>query len=91
MTTGTNTITPAKYITVSETKYESKNYKVLVGFVKDGELPQYVILNKETNVVEFNHEVLSFAREWVAHFQQRLDDLDAGKKTEDSLPQAAFN
>ena len=64
---------------MTKTRYGSKNYELLIGYVKNGELPQYIVRNLETGVVEFNHEVLSFAREWINHFQGRLDALDAGK------------
>jgi hypothetical protein len=79
--TGTETIapTPAEPVITAETKYGSKNYKLLIGFVKNAELPQYLVKNIETGVIEFNHEVLSFAREWINHFQARLDALDQGK------------
>jgi len=90
MTTGTETVTPASVNILRKTRYGTKNYSISVGFVKDGEMPQYVVLNNETGVVEFSHEVLSFAREWVNHFQQRLEDLDAGKQvSEDAVPPPA--
>jgi len=63
MTTGTETVTPASVNILRKTRYGTKNYSISVGFVKDGEMPQYVVLNNETGVVEFSHEVLSFARE----------------------------
>ncbi|MDE2097337.1 MAG: hypothetical protein KGL39_08850 [Patescibacteria group bacterium] len=82
--TGIKAISPT---ITAETKYGSRSYELLIGFVKDGELPQYLVRNKETGVVEFNHEVLSFAREWITHFQGRLDALDAGKNPDEANEQ----
>lgn len=82
-TTGTST-TPATFTATGKTKYATKSYEVLIGYVKNGELPQYVVRNIETDVIEFNHEVLSFVREWIAHFQARLDALDEGKNPDDN-------
>jgi hypothetical protein len=65
-----------------KTKYETKDFIIRTGYVKEGEIPQYLVQNKETEIVEFNHEVLAFVREWVAHFQTRLDDLNSGKTPE---------
>jgi hypothetical protein len=84
-TIGTNEAATATTAPLSPTivskleKYSSKSYELLTGYVKNGELPQYLVRNIETGVIEFNHEVLSFAREWIAHFQGRLDALDSGK------------
>jgi hypothetical protein len=75
-------------VIIGETQYKSKNYHLLIGYVKNGELPQYLIKNLETGVIEFNHEVLSFAREWITHFQARLDALDAGKNPDAPAEQA---
>lgn len=74
---------PATFNETGKTKYGTKNYEVLIGYIKDGELPQYVVRNLETGVVEFNHEVLSFVREWIAHFQARLDALDEGRNPDE--------
>jgi len=83
-TTGTE-IKMAEPTITAITRYKSKNYELLIGYVKNGELPQYIVRNLETGVVEFNHEVLSFAREWINHFQARLDALDQGKNPDEPV------
>jgi len=84
---------PATFNETGKTKYGTKNYEVLIGYIKNGELPQYVVRNLETGVIEFNHEVLSFVREWIAHFQARLDALDEGRNPDEqaSAPARAAN
>ena len=90
--TGTNPINPAVFNVLTTTPYVTKNYEVVVGFLKDGELPQYAVRNRQTQVIEFNNEVLSFVREWLTHFQERLDDLDSGKaQVEAPTQKIAFN
>ena len=51
--------------------FESQDYLVRIGVIKDDALPVYVVINKDTSVVEFAHEVLSLAKEWVEHFTER--------------------
>lgn len=76
----TQTISLAIYPRITrDTKYDFKSYTVKVGQMKADDPETYLVVNKETEVVEFNHEVLSFVLEWVNHFQKRLDAIVAGK------------
>lgn len=71
---------------ISTTKYHTPMYRVVVGTSAPDEFPVYVVMNKETQVPEFATEVLAFAREWLEHFQARLDELDNPKTGEKPEP-----
>ena len=43
-------------------------YDVYVGAIDEDKLPMYVVLNRETGVVEFTHEVTAFVTDWLNHF-----------------------
>ena len=43
-------------------------YDIYVGALEEDKLPTYVILNRETGVVEFTSEVLPVINDWLNHF-----------------------
>lgn len=73
------------------TKYESQFYQIKTGWDPTGKLEEskpehYLVFNKETGVIEFEHEVLPFVLEWMSHFTKRLQDIADGKvPTDDEI------
>ena len=60
-------------------------YDVFVGAIEEDKLPMYVVINRDTGVVEFTHEVIAFINDWLTHFvkdveaaNQVLGQLDLG-------------
>lgn len=54
--------------------YENDVFVVLIGTldgVNDPE-PQYLVVNKHTNIVEFSNASLYFAKDWAWQFQKAL-------------------
>lgn len=43
-------------------------YDVFVGALEEAKLPMYVVINRDTGVVEFTHEVTAFYKDWLNHF-----------------------
>lgn len=66
-------------------QWGSPMYELRTALPDDSEVEIYVVRNKVTGVVEFTTEVLPFAREWISHFQKRLDDMDNPPKDEDAI------
>lgn len=61
----------------SEFLHETKNYKVVVGLSPFGHSDstassQYLIVNKETGVVEAEHRVKAYALAWSEQFEELL-------------------
>ena len=70
---------------VGNALHTTELYEVRVAtFPGDNELPTYVILNKNTNVVEYSHSVLFYATQWADQFTS----LMTGKEPEgdEALP-----
>lgn len=59
-----------------EVLFETRSYEIHVGQLFADETPHYLILNKETGVVEFLAENIVWAREWLNHVQPKVDELD---------------
>jgi hypothetical protein len=59
-------------------------YDVYVGALEEDKLPVYVIINRDTSVVEGTNEVIGVVKEWLNHFApieftaQDLGQLDLG-------------
>ena len=55
------------------------NYDVQVGALKEEDLPIYLVVNRDTGVVEFFNENLFFIKDWLNHFvlPQPEGDKDA--------------
>lgn len=47
-------------------------FDVYAGAKSDEEYPVYVVLNRDTGIVEFSSEVLWQSREWTKHFADKL-------------------
>lgn len=47
--------------------YSQGDYDVFVGALEATELPVYVVMNRDTKVVEFTHAVTLGYREWLNH------------------------
>lgn len=52
-------------------------YDVYVGAIDEDKLPMYVVINRDTGVVEFTHEVTAFVTDWLNHFVKE-DQVAAG-------------
>lgn len=48
--------------------FSQGDYDVFVGSLEEDKLPVYVVINRNSNVVEFTHEVSGFYRDWLNHF-----------------------
>jgi hypothetical protein len=48
--------------------YSQGDYDVFVGALEADKLPMYVVINRNTGVVEFTHEVTAFYKDWLNHF-----------------------
>jgi len=48
--------------------FSQGDYDVFIGALEDDKLPMYVIVNRNTQVVEFTTEVTPIYREWLDHF-----------------------
>lgn len=58
-----------KYDLVKDNIYSHKEFKVVVGLGRDKEcLPHYLIINKDTDVVEYETDILYAAKAWCHHF-----------------------
>ncbi|KKK88118.1 hypothetical protein LCGC14_2746400 [marine sediment metagenome] len=62
--------------------YENKNYNVVIDYVIDSEGKQapyksYLIVNKNTDVIEATHTVFAYARDMADDFN---DALEAGSR-----------
>lgn len=71
--------------------FSQGDYDVFVGALEGDKLPQYVVINRTTGVVEFTHEVTAFYKDWLSHFAkteesqlkvqaQQLGQLNLGLK-----------
>lgn len=56
--------------------FESRSFELHVGQLYADEIPHYLIINKETGVVEYAAENMVFAREWISHVQPKMDEID---------------
>lgn len=70
----------------SEPIFSKGVYDVFVGSREPTEYPMYVVINRDTKVVEFTHEVTAFYVDWLNHFvkedkQAPLAQLDLGLAT----------
>lgn len=52
--------------------YSQGVYDVFVGSLEEDKLPQYVLINRDTSVVEFTTEVTGIYKEWLRHFAPEL-------------------
>ena len=48
--------------------YSQLNYDVFVAAKDATEFPMYVVINRDTSVLEFTHEVTEFYKEWLNQF-----------------------
>lgn len=49
-------------------------YDVVVASKEENDYPTYAVINRQTGVVEFTHEVLVYARDWVKNFSKVLEE-----------------
>ena len=50
--------------------FESKDYVVKVGWLDASVPPKYLVVRKDYEVVEFQHEVLAVVKQWIEHFEK---------------------
>jgi len=48
--------------------FSQGDYDVFIGALEDDKLPMYVLVNRNTQVVEFTTEVTPIYKEWLDHF-----------------------
>lgn len=65
--------------------FSQGDYDVFVGALEADKLPQYVIMNRTTNVVEFTTEVTPIYKDWLNHFVPVEKDLSAADLNQLSL------
>jgi hypothetical protein len=43
-------------------------YDVYIGALDEDKIAQYVVIRRDTGVIEFTHEVTAFIEDWLNHF-----------------------
>jgi hypothetical protein len=61
----------------------TKDYLLAVGQVPGDKVPQYLILNRHYDVLEFAHNVLSYALEAMDELQDKLDGYNDSDDEDD--------
>lgn len=56
-------------------------YNVYVGAIDEDKLPMYVIVNRDTGVVEATNEILGYIEDWLNHFvkEDLTNNKDSGQ------------
>lgn len=76
-------VTPAGVTLINKLdKYATNYYDLYTAQIRENEAPIYVVLNRDTGVIEFQHEVLMFALEWMKHFTDKLSEFFSGNTTD---------
>lgn len=64
--------------------FETTRFTVEKGILANDPEPQYLVKNKETEIVEFCNASLYFARDWAVQFTQALDQQEQEWKDKDT-------
>jgi hypothetical protein len=57
--------------------YSQGNYDVFVGALEETDLPMYVVINRDSKVVEFTHAVTLAYRQWLQQVEAGTAALEA--------------
>lgn len=51
---------------------ETPTFYIAVGSIKKNQISEYLVINKEYGVVEYNNPILYFVREWSRQMEEAL-------------------
>lgn len=75
--------------TTAPWNYQTPNFSVTIETLPEDKLPQYVVRNKETGVIEFFHNVLYIVKQWTREMDELIAKEEQKVSVEEYAPPAA--